>query len=171
VTGYTTLKVSNTSSEKTATYYATKYMKGEKRYGYAMIEFVSDDGLKATCPSMILGFLRYNITLGIPTPHFSDEEGPSLHTIHHNLALNQNLYVVVHKVHLSMYPLNNFKMNMCYPLHLGIFQVEAIYGPLFVFQNYCSVGDDKNQLFCAQPKLKWGKYFDDRVQEAYNPKL
>jgi hypothetical protein len=57
VTGYTTLKVNNTSSEKTAIYYATEYMNGEKRYGYAMIDFVSDDGLIATCPAMILGFL------------------------------------------------------------------------------------------------------------------
>ncbi len=56
-------------------------MNGEKRYDYAIIDFLSDDGLSATCPAMILGFLRYNITLGIPTPHFSDEEGQSLHTI------------------------------------------------------------------------------------------
>ncbi len=45
-------------------------MNGEKRYGYVMIDFVADDGLSATCPAMILGFLRYNITLGIPTHHF-----------------------------------------------------------------------------------------------------
>ncbi len=49
--------MNNTSSEKRATCYATEYMNGEKRYDYAMIELVSDDGLKATCPSMILGFL------------------------------------------------------------------------------------------------------------------
>jgi hypothetical protein len=67
-------------------------MNGKKRYDHAMIEFVSDDGLKATCPSMILGFLQYNITLGIPTPHFSDEEGQSLHNIKDNMALD----VVVH---------------------------------------------------------------------------
>ena len=71
-------------------------MSGEKRYDYAMIDFLSDDGLSATCPAMILGFLRYNITLGIPTPHFSDEEGQSLHTIQDNMAVNNNLYVVVH---------------------------------------------------------------------------
>jgi hypothetical protein len=96
VTGYTTFKVNNTSSEKTATNYATEYINGEKRYDYAMIDFLSDDGLSATCPAMILGLLRYNITLGTPTPHFSDEEGQSLHTIQDNMAVNKNLYVVVH---------------------------------------------------------------------------
>ncbi len=54
VTGYTTRKVNNTSSEKTGTYYATEHMNGKKRYDYAMIDFVSDDGLSATCPAMIL---------------------------------------------------------------------------------------------------------------------
>jgi hypothetical protein len=43
-------------------------------YDYAMIESVSDDGTIATCPAMILGFVRYNITLGIPTPQFTGEE-------------------------------------------------------------------------------------------------
>ena len=57
-------------------------MNGEKRYDYEMIDFLSDDGLSATCPAMILGFLRYNITFGIPTPHFSDEGGGSI-TAHH----------------------------------------------------------------------------------------
>ncbi len=56
MTGYTTFTLNNTSSEKTVTYYATKYMNGEKRYDYAMIDFLSDDGLSATCPAMILGF-------------------------------------------------------------------------------------------------------------------
>jgi hypothetical protein len=50
-------------------------MIGDKRYDHAIIDFLSDDGLRATCPAMILGFLQYNITLGIPTSHFSDEEG------------------------------------------------------------------------------------------------
>jgi hypothetical protein len=34
--------------------------------------------------------------LGIPTPHFSDEEGQSLHTIQDNMAVNNYLSVVVH---------------------------------------------------------------------------
>jgi hypothetical protein len=155
--------------KKTATYYATEYMNGEKRYDYAMIDFVSDDGLKATCPSMILGFLWYNITFGIPTPHFSDEEGQSLHTIQDNMALDK-IFMWWYTRHLIMYQLNDFNMNLCHPLHLGIFQTvftlskgEALYGPLFVFRNYGSVGDDKNQLFCELPKSKWGKYFDDKI--------
>jgi hypothetical protein len=37
-----------------------------------------------------------NITLGIPTPHFSGEEGQSLHTKQDNIAVNNNLYVVAH---------------------------------------------------------------------------
>jgi hypothetical protein len=40
----------------------------------AMIEFVSDDGTIATCPAMIMAFVQYNITLGIPTPQFTGEE-------------------------------------------------------------------------------------------------
>jgi hypothetical protein len=32
-------------------------MNGQKRYDYAMIEFVSDDGTIAICPAMILRFL------------------------------------------------------------------------------------------------------------------
>jgi hypothetical protein len=63
-------------------------MNGEKRYDYAMIDFLSDAGLSATWPAMILGFLQYNITLGSPTPHFSDEEGQSLHTIQDNMAVS-----------------------------------------------------------------------------------
>jgi hypothetical protein len=38
-------------------YYAIEYMNGQKRYDYAMIEFVSNDGTIATCPAMILGFV------------------------------------------------------------------------------------------------------------------
>ena len=46
-----------------------------------MIEFVSDDGTIATCPAMILRFVQYNITLGIPTPQFTGEEELTLNTI------------------------------------------------------------------------------------------
>jgi hypothetical protein len=147
-------------------------MNGEKRYDYAMIEFVSDDGLKATCLSMILGFLGYNMSLGIPTLHFSDEEGQSLHTIQDNMALDKNLYVVVHTAS-DYVSIKQFQHEFVSSFTLGdisncvyIIKVEAIYGPLFVFQNYGSVGYDKNQLFCALPKSKWGKYFDDRIQKS-----
>jgi hypothetical protein len=52
-------------------YYANEYMNGQMRYNYAMIEFASDDGTIATCPAIILGFVQYNITMGIPTPPFT----------------------------------------------------------------------------------------------------
>jgi hypothetical protein len=57
VTGYTTFKVYNNSSDKSVKYYANEYMNGQKRYDYAMIKFVSDDGTIASCPAMILGFV------------------------------------------------------------------------------------------------------------------
>ncbi len=68
VPGYTTFKVYDNASDNTVKYYAHEYMNSQKRYDYAIIEFVSDDGTIATCPAMILGFVKYNITLGIPTP-------------------------------------------------------------------------------------------------------
>jgi hypothetical protein len=74
VTGYTAFKVYDNTSDNSVKYYANEYMNGKKIYDYAMIEFVSDDATVATCPAMILGFLQYNITLGIPTPQFTGEE-------------------------------------------------------------------------------------------------
>jgi hypothetical protein len=60
VTGYTTYKVKDNSKEDSVKYYTTEYMNGGKRYDYAMINFVSDEGMTETCPSKILGFVRYN---------------------------------------------------------------------------------------------------------------
>ncbi len=77
-------------------YHANEYINGQKRYDYAMIEFVSDDGKIATCPARILGFVRYNITLGIPTPQLSGEEELSFNTIQETMAVDNNRYVVVH---------------------------------------------------------------------------
>ncbi len=71
-------------------------MSSQKRYDYAIIEFVSDDGTVATWPAMILGFVQYNITLGIPTPQFTGEEELTLTTIQENMAVENNLYVMVH---------------------------------------------------------------------------
>jgi hypothetical protein len=42
-------------------YDASEYMNSQKRYDYAIIEFVSDEGTIATCPAMILEFVQYNI--------------------------------------------------------------------------------------------------------------
>jgi hypothetical protein len=96
VTGYTTFKVNVKASENSVKYYASEYMNGQKRYDYAMIEFVSDDGTIATCPAMILGLVQYNITMGIPTTQFSDEKELSLNTIKENMAVDNNLCEVVH---------------------------------------------------------------------------
>ncbi len=73
VTGYTTFKVYDNASDNSVKYYANEYMNGQKRYDYAIIEFVPDDGTIATCHAMILGFVQYNITSGIPTPQFTGE--------------------------------------------------------------------------------------------------
>jgi hypothetical protein len=97
VTGYTTFKVYDNASDNSVKYYANEYMNGQRRYDYAMIEFVSDDGTVATCPAMILGFVQYNITLGIPTPQFTGEEELTLNTIQENMAVDNNPYVVVHR--------------------------------------------------------------------------
>jgi hypothetical protein len=45
---------------------------------------------------MILGFVQYNITLGIPTPQFTGKEELSLNTIQENIAVDNNLFMVVH---------------------------------------------------------------------------
>ena len=55
VTGYTTFKVYDNTSDNSVKYYANEYMSGQKRYDYAMIGFVSDDGTIAICPAKILG--------------------------------------------------------------------------------------------------------------------
>ncbi len=61
VTGHTTFKVYDNASDNSVKYYANdndnEYLNGQKRYDYAMIEIVSDDGTIATCPAMILGFV------------------------------------------------------------------------------------------------------------------
>ena len=76
VTGYTTFKVYDNTSDNSVKYFANEYMnsQNQKRYDYAMIELVSDEGTIATCPAMILGFVQYDITLGIPTPQFTGKE-------------------------------------------------------------------------------------------------
>jgi hypothetical protein len=96
VTVYTTFNVYDNASDNSVKYCANEYMNGQKRYDYAMIEFVSEGGTISKCPAMILGFVQYNITLCIPTPKFTGEEELSLNTIQENKAVDSNLYVVVH---------------------------------------------------------------------------
>jgi hypothetical protein len=153
VTGYTTFKVNGNTSDNSVKYYANKFMNSVKRYDYAMIEFVSDDGTTTTCPAMILEFVQYNITLGIPTPQFTDEEELSLNTIQKNMAVDNNLCVVVHtlsdyvsmeqleKEFVSLFILGDI-MNCVY-----IVKVEAIHGPLFVLKNNGSSSVNVTKLF------------------------
>jgi hypothetical protein len=161
VTGYTTFKVYDNASNNSVKYYTYEYTNGQKRYDYAMIEFVSDGETIATCPTMILGFVGYKITLGIATPQFTGEEELSLNTIQGNMAVDNNLYVVVHiasdyvlseqleKEFLSLFILGNV-MNCMY-----IVKVEAIHGPHFVFKNYGSSGENANKYFCTLPQRRW----------------
>ncbi len=44
---------------------------------------------------MIVGFIRYDITLGIPTPQFVHEDELSLSDIQRNRSIDNSLYVVV----------------------------------------------------------------------------
>jgi hypothetical protein len=102
VTRYTTVKVYDNVSDNSVKYYANEYMNGQKRYDYAMIEFVSDDGIVATCPAMILGFVQYNITLGIPTLQCTGEEELTLNTIQENMAVDNNLHLVSYSIRLCV---------------------------------------------------------------------
>ena len=68
MTGCTTYINGTDASEDSIKYYASEYMNGAEQYNYAMINFALDDGETATCPAKILGFVRYNITSGVPTP-------------------------------------------------------------------------------------------------------
>jgi hypothetical protein len=88
VTVYTSFKVDDNASDNSVKYDVNEYMNGQKRYDYAMIEFVSDDGTIVTCPA--------KITLGIPTPRCTGEEELSLNTIEENMAVDNNQYMVVH---------------------------------------------------------------------------
>jgi hypothetical protein len=119
---------------------------------------------------MILGFVQYNITLGIPTPQFTGEEELTLNTIQDNMAVDSNLYVVVHtasdyvssdqldKEFVSLFILGDF-MNCVY-----IVKVEAIRGPMFVFKNYGSSVVNATKLFCTLPQRRWGQYFSNKIQ-------
>ncbi len=170
VTGYTTFKVYDNASDNSVKYYANEYIISQKRYDYAMIKFVSDDGTIATCPAMILGLVQYNITLGIPTLQFTGEEELTLNTIQENMAVDNNLYVVVYtasdyvsseqleKEFVSSFIFGDV-MNCLY-----IVKVEAIHGPLFVFKNYGSSGDNATKLFCTLPQRRWGQYFSNKIQ-------
>jgi hypothetical protein len=156
VTGSTTYKEKNNSMEDSVKYYATEYMNGEKRYDYAMINFVSDEGITETCPAKILEFVRYNIEV-------------SSESIGDNHTVDNNMYVVVHTVY-DYILLEQLQYDFITSFSLGnitvcvyIVNVDTIQGPLFVFKNYGSAGEDRNTLFCTLPQAKWGQYFSERI--------
>jgi hypothetical protein len=86
------------------------------------------------------------------------------------MAVDNNLYVVVHtasdyvsseqmeKEFVSLFILGDV-MNCVY-----VVKVEAIHGPLFVFKNYVSSGENANKLFSTLPQRKWGQYFSNKIQ-------
>jgi hypothetical protein len=65
-----------------------------------VIEFVSNDGTIATCPATLLGFVQYNITLGIPSPQFTDEEKLLLTTIQDKwmLTTTYTWWFILHQI-------------------------------------------------------------------------
>ncbi len=119
VTGYTTFKVYDNASGNSVKYYANEYMNGQKGYGYAMIEFVSDDGTIVLCPAIILGFVQYNIALGIPTLQFTGEEELSLNTIQEKMAVTTT-YMWWFIQYQIMCQVNNWKRNLRHCLSLEI---------------------------------------------------
>ena len=105
--------------------------------------------------SKILGFVLYNITKGIPTPQFSCNEELSLDYIWDNDTIDNNIYVVVHTAsdYVSM---DQVQSDFITSFTLGnitecvyIVNIDSILGPLFVFKNHGSVGEERNKCFCS----------------------
>jgi hypothetical protein len=108
--------------------------------------------------------------MGIPTPQFTGEEKITSNTIQENMAVDNNLYVVVHiasdyvsskqleKEFVSLFILGDV-MNCVY-----IVKVEAICGPLCIFKNYGSSEENANKLFCTLPQRRWGQYFSNKIK-------
>ena len=169
VTGYTSLTINCKTTAKRVIYYASELKNGQKRYDYAMVDFVDNDGATQSCPAMMLGFIRYDITLGIPTPQFIHEDELSLSDIQQNLSTDNSLYVVVHTAS-DYIPYDQLQHEFVSTFVLGdvmtclyVVKIDSIRCPLNVFQNYGADGDDVNKLFCTLPKSEWGQYFTSRI--------
>jgi hypothetical protein len=167
VTGYTSLTIRDT--DKKDIYYATELKNGHKKYDNALIDFEGDEGNTECCPSLILGFIRYDITLGIPTPQFIHDDELSLLDIQQNMCTDNSLYAVVHST--SDYLLfEQLQHEFVSTFVLGdvmtclyIVKIESIQGPLNVFKDYGAHGEDVNKLFCTLPRREWGQYFSSRI--------
>jgi len=169
VTGYTSLKVICRDTDEKVIYYATELMNGNRCYDYALLDFVGNDGSTQSCPSLILSFIRYDITSGIPTPQFIHEQELSLSEIQQNRYIDNSLYAVVHNAsdYLPFKQLQN-EFVSTFVLRdvitcLYIVKIETIQGPLNLSKDYGATGQDINQLFCTLPRSEWGQYFSSRI--------
>jgi hypothetical protein len=109
VTGYTTLKVYKKDCMQPVM--AIEYVSGGKRYDYAMVQFENDDESLATYPAKMIGFVHYDKTPGIPTPHFVDSiMGLGLQEIH---AMNQKDHYLYSTLPKIIFPMMNFKKTFC----------------------------------------------------------
>ena len=169
LTGYTTMRLLHESSTLPVVYYASECINRTQRYDFALINFKCSDDTTNTCPGKILGFIRYNLTLGIPTPHFIIDEELSIEEIQRNLSVDENTYVVVHTPS-DYVSLDDLQSKFVIPFVLGdildclyIVKIEAIHGPLFVFSNYGAIGNDAKKLFCSLPQRDWEKYFSNNL--------
>ena len=154
---------------KQVMYYASELKNGQKLYDYALVDFVDNDGATKSCPALMLGFIRYNITLGIPTPQFIHEDELSLSDIQQNMSIDNSLYVVVHTAS-DYIPYEQLQHEFMSTFVLGdvmtclyIVKIESFWGPLNVFKNYGANGEDVNKLFCTLPRSEWGQYFTSRI--------
>ncbi len=122
-------------------YYAMEYVSGSKRYDYAMVQYENDDRSLGTCPAKIIGFVHYDKTHGITTPHFVDCMGLGLQEICDMNQTDHHLYAVVHTAEKYL-SYDEFQKEFLCQFILGdvtrciyIIKVEDIVGPLFVFNN------------------------------------
>jgi hypothetical protein len=142
-------------NEKQVIYYASEFKNGQKWYNYALVDFVDNEGATRSCPALMLEFLRYNITLGIPTSQFIHEDELSLSDIQQNMSIDNSLYMVVHTAS-DYIPYEQLQNEFVSTFVLGdvmsclyIVNIESIWGPLNVFKNYGANGEDVNKLFCT----------------------
>ena len=168
-TGYTFLTTNCRDTDKKIIYYATELKNGQRQYDYTLIDFEGDGGKNKSCPSLILGFITYNITLGIPTPQFIHEEELLLFDIQQNMYINNSLYAVFHPAS-DYLPFKQLQHEFVSTFELGdvmtclyIVKIESIQGPLNVLQDYGAHGEGANKLFCTLPRREWGQYFRSRI--------
>ena len=104
---------------------------------------------------MILGFIRYDITLGIPTPKFIQEEELSLLDIQQNMCTDNSLYAGFHSAS-DYLPFEQLQHEFMSTFVLGdvmtslyIVKIESIRAPLNVFKDYGTHGEDVNKMICT----------------------